>query len=178
MSRYLKSVSMSLRPSSAVLCFDNRESALSFSTSSGPPVKVEVSAVRKGEKRAKRTLELHVLPNPIGNFSIETLLLGHLLLHVLPGELVELVYGGRDGADLVGGDTADVEDAVQNLAVVELWKRRSERRMGKSKDVATNLDGELANLERLENLNNDGENFSIGKHSVVNTGNVEVLQGK
>ncbi|KAI3488264.1 hypothetical protein L1887_47803 [Cichorium endivia] len=105
--------------------------------------------------RSRPALELDVLADAVGDVLGEALVDGHLALDFGPGRLVELVDGGADGADLVGRDAADVKDAVEDLAVVD-------------------LDGEALDAEGVERLDEDAEHLGVGNHGVVDAGDVDV----
>jgi hypothetical protein len=70
------------------------------------------------EQEAERRGNL--LTNLVCNLRIEALVFNHFLSHVCPRHLVELVNGRRDGANQVVGHSADLENAIKDLARVEL----------------------------------------------------------
>jgi hypothetical protein len=94
------------------------------------------SAVQGTRSRARHTFVLDVLADPVCDLGRKALFVRHLLPNLKPWGLgvrsdggireadgaclVELVDSGGDGADLVGWHAADLEDAVEDLAVVEL----------------------------------------------------------
>jgi hypothetical protein len=60
------------------------------------------------------------LTDLVGDLGSQPLLVNHLLPDIVPRHLVELVHGRGDGADEVVGHAADLEEAVEDLARVEL----------------------------------------------------------
>ena len=58
---------------------------------------------------------LDILANFVCDGGIEALLVRHLLFDVCPGHLVQLIYRGRDRADLVWRHSADLEDTVLGI---------------------------------------------------------------
>ena len=63
---------------------------------------------------------LDILANFVCDGGIEALLVRHLLFDVCPGHLVQLIHRGRDGADLVWRHSANLEDTVEDFAVIDL----------------------------------------------------------
>jgi hypothetical protein len=61
-----------------------------------------------------------LLTNLVGNLGSQPLLINHLLPHIVPRHLVELVHGRGDRADEVVGDAAHLEEAVEDFPRVEL----------------------------------------------------------
>lgn len=112
-------------------------------------------ATRCGPADRRLTLETDVLADTVRDGAVEALLLGHLLAHIGPGELVELVDRRRDGTRLLSGHAGELKDAVEDLAVVE-------------------LDGVLWDLERIQRLAEDVQDLGVGNHGVVGAGNVKV----
>lgn len=133
---------MSASPATAVLLASKLASSCSLVTSSLPPVSPLVRTGRQLERKRQLTLQLDVFSNLVGYLTIKTLVLRHLLANIEPGHLraqkesafgrrseapqahlVKFVHRGRDGANLVLGNTANGEDSVQDLTMVDLSYR-------------------------------------------------------
>jgi hypothetical protein len=71
--------------------------------------------------------------------------------------LVQLVNGRADGPEHVGLDSADLEDAIEDLSVVD-------------------LDDEVTDVQRRQNFGNDLHALHVRNHWVVLTGDVEILK--
>jgi hypothetical protein len=71
--------------------------------------------------------------------------------------LVQLVNGRADGPEHVGLDSADLEDAIEDLPVVD-------------------LDYEVADVQRRQNLGHDLHALNVRNHRVVLTGDIEILK--
>ncbi len=89
---------------------------------------------------------LHVAANAVRNLFGEALL-EHLLPDVVPRRLVWLVHGGADGAYHATWDAGQREQAVKDLAVIE-------------------LDGD-AHLEGLEDLGDDALDLGVRDHRII-----------
>ena len=101
-------------------------------------------------------LQVHVLLDAVGHLPVESLLLDHLLAHLRPGHLIQLVDGARDRPDLLLRHAADLEQTVEHLAVVDL-------------DAVAALPAEL-----LEDLGHDAQDLRVRHHGVELAGDVEV----
>eukprot|EP00053_Salpingoeca_punica_P019448 m.196731 g.196731 ORF g.196731 m.196731 type:complete len:638 (+) comp17654_c2_seq3:2394-4307(+) len=100
-------------------------------------------------------VQLDVLADAVGHLGLEALLSRHLLLDLLPGQLVQLVHGRGNEAEVACGHSADGKDAVQQRTVVD-------------------LDDKVADVQRREDLVDDGEALCVRHHGGVAAGNVKV----
>lgn len=66
------------------------------------------------------TLELDVFADAVCHVTIQAFIDSHLLSNVLPGHLVQFVHCRRDCPDLVFWYTADGEETIEQLAVIDL----------------------------------------------------------
>ncbi|KAI6766463.1 hypothetical protein HG531_011685 [Fusarium graminearum] len=101
-------------------------------------------------------LQDNPLSNSVSDLAVESLFLGHFLAHISPGQLVELVDSRGDGADLVFRHAADLEDTVEDLPVIQLYR------------VST------VPAKPLKDFCDDAENLGVGQHGVVGSSNVEI----
>ena len=125
-------------------------------TSLGGGIGVESLILKQAVEQLASTLVHDIRLNPIRNAAIKTLIVNHLLAHIRPRHLIQLIDGTGDRPDLVLRHTADGKDTVQNLAVVDL-------------DRVAAVPSQL-----LEDLANNAQHLGIGNHRVEGTGDIEV----
>ena len=110
------------------------------------------------------------LTNLVGDGWVEPLVVYHLFPDILPGHLVQLIHGRRDGAEERLRYTADLEDTVENLAGVEL-DGVCPAPPKAVKDLVD--DADLRGSAEPVRDRRATYNLGIGNHWVVDAGNVK-----
>ena len=111
------------------------------------------------------------LTNLVGDGWVEPLVVHHLFPDILPGHLVQLIHGRRDGAEERLRYTTDLEDTVENLAGVEL-DGVCPAPPKAVKDLVDDADLRES-AEPAGDRRRATYNLGIGDHGVVDAGNVK-----
>lgn len=107
------------------------------------------------EKSPRFSLQLHKLVKFVAHLVGETLLIDELFAYSFPRLLVKLINRRADGLELALLTAGKLNHGVEELPVVQFHD-------------------EVADLERLQDVNNDGEQVSVRNHDTVGAGDVEV----
>mmetsp|Transcript_3033 Transcript_3033/g.6554 ORF Transcript_3033/g.6554 Transcript_3033/m.6554 type:complete len:228 (+) Transcript_3033:889-1572(+) len=100
-------------------------------------------------------LENHKLPDSIGHFARQTLLVDHFSSHLFPRFLVQLIHRTANGPKLLGGDTAQIQNGIQKSSMIE-------------------FDPKVTDGKRIQNFARHRQAFRIWHHPSVHPGNVEI----